>query len=286
MQSSISTPVPSVVRDPSRLAALRRTALLDTPAEESFDRLARLASQLLHAPVVLVSLVDEDRQFFKSCIGLAEPWASRRETPLSHSFCQYVVEAREPFVVEDARRDPRVRHNLAIPDLGVIAYLGVPLITSEGYELGTLCAIDNVPRAWTQEEIRTLRDLAASVLMEIELRCTMHQMREEMQVNRLLAAREAHAGPAPRDPKKWARDGVRLARLHSLAQRASEKLGAGKASLVDLVMNPRDMLWLTGKLTEARREELSAISYQSTNLGADIPFGWRPRVQPAGTDSR
>ena len=79
----------STLRDPARLSALRQTALLDTPAEEAFDRLTRLASKILRAPVSLVSLVDEDRQFFKSAIGLAEPWASLRQTPLSHSFCQH-----------------------------------------------------------------------------------------------------------------------------------------------------------------------------------------------------
>ena len=91
---------------PARLRELRGTRLLDSPAEESFDRLTRLTSTVLNVPVALVSLVDDDRQFFKSCLGLPQPWARQRQTPLSHSFCQHVVESREPLVISDAREHP------------------------------------------------------------------------------------------------------------------------------------------------------------------------------------
>ena len=113
--------------------------------------------------------MDEDRQFFKSCIGLDEPWRSARQTPLSHSFCQHALESREPLVIEDARSHPLVRDNPAIRDLGVVAYAGVPLVTRRGHALGTLCVIDHQPRAWTRDQIETLLDLAASVMTEIEL---------------------------------------------------------------------------------------------------------------------
>jgi GAF domain-containing protein len=156
--------------EPGRLAALRDAALLDTPAEESFDRLARLAARIVDAPVALVSAVDRDRQFFKSCLGLPEPWATRRQTPLSHSFCQHVVSTREPVLVSDARQDPRFIDHLAIRDLGVIAYLGVPLITAEGQAIGTLCVIDHEPRIWTKDEISLVTDIAAAVVTEITLR--------------------------------------------------------------------------------------------------------------------
>ncbi len=156
--------------EPGRLAALHESALLDTPAEESFDRLARVAAKIVGAPVALVTAVDRDRQFFKSCLGLPEPWATRRETPLSHSFCQHVVTAREPVIVTDARKDSRFISNLAIRDLGVIAYLGVPLITAEGQAIGTLCVIDHKPRIWAHEEIGLVTDIAAAVVTEITLR--------------------------------------------------------------------------------------------------------------------
>jgi signal transduction histidine kinase len=164
--------------EPERLAALRATALLDTPAEAAFDRLTRLAARLLDAPVSLVTLVDADRQFFKSCIGLPEPWASARQTPLSHSFCQHAVELRQPLVIEDAREHPLVRENLAIRDLAVIAYAGIPLATADGLVLGSFCVIDRVPRRWTDEEIATLADLAASVVTEIELRDALRRAEE------------------------------------------------------------------------------------------------------------
>jgi GAF domain-containing protein len=118
--------------DPRRLAALHEGLLIDTEREESFDRIARLAAKVLNAPVALVSGVDRDRQFFKSCLGLPEPWASSRQSPLSHSFCQHAVARREPLVVSDAREVPDLRDNRAIREMGVIAYLGIPLITRDG----------------------------------------------------------------------------------------------------------------------------------------------------------
>jgi GAF domain-containing protein len=159
----------TVVRDAERLRAVRDSGLLDSPVEEAFDRPARLAAKVLNAPVALVSLVDEERQFFKSCLGLPEPWASQRGTPLSHSFCQHAVASRKPLVIEDAREHPVLRHNPAIQDLNVIAYMGMPLIDDEGHALGTLCVIDSKPRRWTGDEAAVLEDLAALVISQINL---------------------------------------------------------------------------------------------------------------------
>jgi GAF domain-containing protein len=159
----------AAVRDPQRLEALHATGLVDSEITPSFDRLARIAAQVLNAPVALVSLVDADRQFFKSCLGLPEPWASRRETPLSHSFCQHAVARREPLLVDDSREHELLRDNPAIRDLGVIAYAGIPLIDADGNALGTLCVIDSRPRHWTTHQIQLLSDLAASVVTEIAL---------------------------------------------------------------------------------------------------------------------
>jgi two-component system CheB/CheR fusion protein len=153
----------------SRLGALRATGALDSPPEESFDRLTRLAARVLRCPVALVSLVDADRQFFKSCVGLPEPWRSRRQTALSHSFCQHAVTAGQPLVIEDARRHPLVKDNLAVRDLGVIAYAGIPL-RSAGEVLGSFCAIDTEPRQWSADEVETLVALAGAVEAELELR--------------------------------------------------------------------------------------------------------------------
>jgi GAF domain-containing protein len=164
------------VLDPRRLAALRACALLDTPAEASYDRLTRLAAGFLRAPVSLVSLVDADRQWFKSAVGLPEPWATLRQTPLSHSFCRHVVGTGEALVVEDARADPRVRDNPAVPELGIQAYLGLPMTTADGYTLGSFCVIDTSPRPWEPGDIALMEDLTALVMTEIELRTALRQV--------------------------------------------------------------------------------------------------------------
>lgn len=156
--------------NPARLRALKRTGLLDSPREVAFDNLTQLARDLLGVPVALISLVDSNRQWFKSSNGLSEPWASRCQTPLSHSFCKHVVESGEPFIVEDARNHPRVSRNLAIDDLGVSAYLGVPLTLPDSSVIGSLCVIDSRPRAWSSDDRTLLRDLARCVMAEIVMR--------------------------------------------------------------------------------------------------------------------
>ncbi|CAN5705561.1 GAF domain-containing sensor histidine kinase [soil metagenome] len=150
--------------------ALHKSGLLDSPPEVVFDRLTAFTSRVLKVPVALISLVDDHRQFFKSSCGLPAPYEARRETPLSHSFCQHVVASDEPLIVSDARTHPLVKDNLAIPDLGVIAYAGMPLRDEKGVCLGALCAIDGVPRDWTEEELATLSALAAQVSAEFALR--------------------------------------------------------------------------------------------------------------------
>jgi two-component system cell cycle sensor histidine kinase/response regulator CckA len=168
----------SLLTRPDRLAALRRTALLDTPPEEGFDRLTRMAARLLGTPVSLISLVADDHQFFKSATGLPEPWASRRVNPISFSFCGQVVATGEPLVLEDARRHPLLRHNPVIRELGWVAYAGVPLLTREGHTIGALCVIDRTPRLWSERDIVLLQDLAASVATEIELRTEIAERRQ------------------------------------------------------------------------------------------------------------
>ena len=162
--------VMEAVKDPQRLRALANAQLLDTPDEETFDRLTRLASRILKVPVSLISLVDIDRQFFKSQVGLSDPWLSIRQTPLSHSFCKHVVASGEMLVVEDARQHPVVCDNLAIRDLDVASYLGMPLTTPDGFHLGSLCVVDHEPRNWTADDIEVLQTLAQSVTAEIQLR--------------------------------------------------------------------------------------------------------------------
>jgi two-component system, cell cycle sensor histidine kinase and response regulator CckA len=160
----------SLLTRPDRLAALRHTSLLDTPPEEGFDRLTRMASRLLGTPIALISLVAEDRQFFKSSIGLPEPWATRRGAPISFSFCSQVVSTGEQLIVEDARRHPLLRHSTAIRELGWVSYAGVPLVTRDGQTVGCFSVVDKMPRLWSERDIALLKDLAASATTEMELR--------------------------------------------------------------------------------------------------------------------
>jgi PAS domain S-box-containing protein len=160
----------SALVNPDRLATLRSLGFLDPRSDVPFDRLTRLAARALHIPITLISFVSDERQVFPGATGLPEPWATRRETPLSHSFCQYVVDSNEPLIVTDAREHPLVHDNLAIPGIGVIAYVGIPLQTKGGHVLGSFCAIDTQPHAWTTDEIGLLHDFAGATLAEIELR--------------------------------------------------------------------------------------------------------------------
>ncbi len=155
--------------DARRLEAINLTGL-DAEPDESFDRFAHLTQTVLSAPVALVSLVDDARQFFPGQAGLGLPWCDTRATPLSHSFCQIVAITGEPLIVTDARLDPRVQGNLAITDLGVIAYAGMPLTDQEGNILGSLCVIDLEPREWQPGELSLLADLAATCSAELQLR--------------------------------------------------------------------------------------------------------------------
>jgi GAF domain-containing protein len=160
----------TVVRNMARLMSLQHSGLLDTPPEETFDRFTRLASHLLRARTALLSLVDEKRQFFKSAIGLAEPWASRRETPLTHSICKHVVETGTGLVIPDGRVHPVVRGSPAVDECAFVAYAGMPVFAGDGHVLGTLCVMDDKPRQWTSHELGALQDLAACVTEAITLR--------------------------------------------------------------------------------------------------------------------
>jgi GAF domain-containing protein len=131
-----------------------------------FDRFARIVAERLVVPVALVSLVDVEGQAFPGAFGLPEPWAGERWTPLSHSFCQHVVTSGEALVVANANDTPLVADSLAIMELGVIAYAGVPLHLG-GPVVGAMCAIDHRPRQWTTGELGNLTEIAADCSAEL-----------------------------------------------------------------------------------------------------------------------
>ncbi|MDL5160336.1 GAF domain-containing SpoIIE family protein phosphatase [Actinomycetospora termitidis] len=180
-----------VLGDPARLRSLHESGL-SAEADALLDEIAERVRRLLGVPVGLVSLVDPDGQSFPGQAGLPEPWSDERRTPLSHSFCRHVVVTAEPLVVVDAREDARVHENLAVPDLSVIAYAGMPLTDGDGNVLGSLCAIDDRPREWTAHELDLLAGLAAGCSAELRVRLAVVQARRERE-RRDLVERDLNA---------------------------------------------------------------------------------------------
>lgn len=170
---------PAVISDPARLEAVRGTGLLDAPPHEALDRLTRLTTRLLGVPAAMVTLVDRDRQYFAAATGLEGELASSRQTPLSHSFCQHVVAEARPLVVRNAHAHPLVADNLAVSEYGVLAYAGMPLVTTDGRALGSFCAMDYAAREWSLDDLQVLQDLAQAAMTEIELRFASRALHEQ-----------------------------------------------------------------------------------------------------------
>lgn len=162
-------PPPGSLESSERLEALRELGLT-RESDPDMERYAERVREALGVPVSLVSLVDSEQQVFPGMCGLPSPWAELRATPLSHSFCQHVVASGEPLIIRDARTEPLVQDNLAVSELGVIAYAGMPLTDDDGNVLGSLCAIDTEPRDWTPADLQLLADLAHDCRNELRLR--------------------------------------------------------------------------------------------------------------------
>lgn len=157
-----------IIRDRHRLGAVRRLVVLDTPPTPPFDRLTRMAASLLGCPVSLLTIIDADRQWFKSSCGLPAPLADTRETALSHSLCQYVVAAGEPLVIDDAG-DHELCDHPAVQELGLRSYAGAPVWSPDGHAVGALCVADSTPHHWADHEVDLLVDLAQITTRELAL---------------------------------------------------------------------------------------------------------------------
>ena len=157
----LKPPVPP--DEPARLATLRELKLLDTPAEERFDRITRVASKLFEVPIALISLVDADRQWFKSCVGI-----SVSETPREISFCAHAIMSDEIFYVPDTHKDERFSDNpLVTGEPFIRFYAGYALDGPDGRKVATLCIIDQRPRELKPEDFSLLRDLGQWAEMEL-----------------------------------------------------------------------------------------------------------------------
>lgn len=163
---------PTLQNEKKRLKVLWQYEVLDTVPEELFDDLTELAARICEAPIALISLVDEKRQWFKSKVG-----TTVSETSRDLSFCAHAIRQSDLFIVPDATKDPRFANNpLVTSDPRIRFYAGAPLITADGYALGTLCVIDKVPRELRQEQKQALLILARHVVSQLELRRRSRQL--------------------------------------------------------------------------------------------------------------
>ncbi len=152
--------------DSERIAALKEYKIMDSSPEEEFDNITKLASYICQAPISLITLLDEERQWFKSKIGVAIS-----ETPREHAFCNHTIQQNDLMIIEDAQKDERFKDNpLVLEDPNIRFYAGMSLTSPKGYNLGSLCVIDRVPRKLDEQQIFALRTLARQVINQMELR--------------------------------------------------------------------------------------------------------------------
>jgi GAF domain-containing protein len=160
--------------DHDRVASLQKYAILDTEPEQAFDDLTLLASFVCKTPIALISLVDENRQWFKSKVGFAA-----LETPRDIAFCSVAIEQSDVMVVPDTLKDERFRNNpLVVSEPRIRFYAGAPLINEEGYALGTLCVVDRTPREFGPDQKEALQALSRLVLAQLEFRRNLRLLKE------------------------------------------------------------------------------------------------------------
>jgi GAF domain-containing protein len=190
--------------DAARVGALQKYAILDSEPEQAFDDLTLLASYVCKTPIALISLIDENRQWFKSKVGV-----SATETSRDIAFCSTAIQQPGLFVVPDALQDERFRSNpLVISDPNIRFYAGAPLINEDGYALGTLCVIDRAPRQLAADQEVALKALSRLVLMQMEFRRNLILLKEALSDR----TREEHE--RERELKKVQEQLLRVLHLH------------------------------------------------------------------------
>ncbi len=202
--AEIAAPLPANERE--RLAALARYRILDTPAEQAYDDFTQLAAQICDVPIALISLIDKDRQWFKSWLGLDSP-----ETPREQAFFAHAIIDNQMLIVPDARADARFAANpLVTGSPNIRFYAGSPLVTDEGYGLGVLCVIDRQPRDLTAAQQASLQALSRQLMTQLELRRAMGLLIEAERAKKILwhhgvAGGNARASKGAGWPVGWKR---------------------------------------------------------------------------------
>ena len=212
----------------ARLQALRKYKILDTEPEKAFDDLTILASHICETPVALITLIDSDRQWFKSKVGV-----SVGETPREISFCAIAIRQENLFIVPDATKDPRFSSNpFVVSDPKIRFYAGAPFTSSDGHPLGTLCVVDIVPRQLTPSQENALLALSRQVQAQFELRKNLIEL---------------HTALDERDRAEAERDRTIVELRHSLehVQRLSGLLPACSACKLDVTI-PADPSTISG----------------------------------------
>ena len=207
----------------ARLHALRSYAILDTPAEEGFDQLARLAAQICHCPMAVVNFVDHQRQWFKAAVGV--PF---RETDRAIAFCAHALSgSREPMVVPDATQHPVFFNNpMVTGEPGIRFYACVPLVTPEGFALGTLAVLDSVPHSAQSDQLQGLRALADQVMVQLELRRQQRVLAELITQRDQMHAEVLSQGEALRVAGQIARVGGWIVELPGMQLTWSQEIAA------------------------------------------------------------
>jgi serine phosphatase RsbU (regulator of sigma subunit) len=175
--------LPAALSAPDRLAAVRATGLLDTGPEDPFDDLARLAAAMTGCGRAFITLVDERRSFWKSCIRVAAEEAATRQHPVEESFCYFLVGLDgAPFLTEDAATDPRTRGHPSVGPMKIGAWAGYPLLSPAGQVLGSMCVVDENPHPWQPEELAALAAMARAVSNEINMRTSLSATQDALAV--------------------------------------------------------------------------------------------------------
>src|SRR5690606_19687187 len=248
-------------------------------SDGTFDRFTHIAARLLSTPISLVTLLDEHRQFFAGAAGPGYPWQAECSTALSHSLCKFVAAARAKLALEDARVDPRFNTCGAVQELRVVAYLGVPIVTPDAEAIGSFCVIDNVPHAWSQDDLQMLEELGALVNREVATHWHIGERKrlaEMLETEETLAERIVEVSPAGLYVYD-ATDGHSLYTNREfwpeLGYTSEQAAGLGAQALVQL-MHPDDLPHFTKHLAELRSladGEFRSFEYRLRHADG----GWR-----------